>query len=180
MRQTLAGDGNCAFKHEEIRTVTVPLEIIGFRLTGFEISQPKPRILIYPDAAIVLIRRDNVLKLTLPLIHKEHFLIIARFQIPHLGQYPYLKKINNFRLGTVVLGMGYSCPWRHDLNFTGLDPLNVAHAVLMAQLTGERDRYYFHVLMGVCAETHAGLNHIVINYSQQTKSHALRIMVFSE
>ena len=50
----------------------------------------------------------------------------------------------------------------------------------MPQLTDKRDRYYFHILMWVGAKPHAGLDHIVIKHSQQTKSHSLRIMVFGE
>ena len=105
--QLLAGNSNCALQHEKIYAIFGSLDRIAVRLTGLKIAQPEPRLPIDPDAAIILIRRHNILKSTLSLIRREQFLIVARLYIPLFRKYPDLKEINNFRLGTVVLRMSY-------------------------------------------------------------------------
>ena len=88
--------------------------------------------------------------------------------------------MRDLALGMVELAVLHTRTSAHALHVSGRYALDVAHAVLVAQLTAQDVTDDFHVLVAVRAKAPSGSNAVFINHAQVGQSHMGRVVVIGK
>src|SRR5215471_11615118 len=92
----------------------------------------------------------------------KSLLIIPGLHILFVWKNPYLEKLHSFFRVLIFLRMLNSCSCAHDLYIALLYYLHIAHIISVLQVTRCRNGNNFHVVVWMCAKTHAACDRVVI------------------
>ena len=105
------------------------------------------------------------------------YLVVSRGNILFIWEQPNLQELHRIRSAGIKLTVLNSRSGTHNLNLPGFNNGLISHAVFVLELPRKRDRNDFHVIVRVRAKAHARGNFIVVQHTQHTKVHFLRIVI---
>lgn len=107
-------------------------------------------------------------------------LLIRRFQVFDRRNDPDLQEVRGRRRRRVELAVDHAGARAHRLHFVRAEHVLLAHAVLVRKPALEHVGEDLHVAMAVRAEAFAGSHTIVVEHTQRTKPHVLRVVIPAE
>jgi len=129
---------------------------------------------------IIRIRRKNLLESITAIAGFQGNLIVTGFYIFLIREDPYLKKFLKPVFILVVFAVCNARTRAHYLHIPGFDNRYVAHVVFVFQFAFERNGNDFHIVVGMCSESHTCFHTVIIQYPQRAKIHPFRVVVIRE
>ena len=80
----------------------------------------------------------------------------------------------------IKFAMPYARSGAHNLNLAMFYYRSISHAIFVFQRSFERYGYDFHIGMGMCPKAHARSYNVIVEYSEYSKAHALRVIIISK
>ena len=114
-----------------------------------------PCILVYFQTFVIAFYgRYQVLQVIYTFFRCKQFLVVTRFYIPFIREYPELQQVYFFIAVVIVFAMEYACACAHYLYLVGVDGLCVPHTVFMLQRAIQYHGYDFHIIVRMFAKAH--------------------------
>ncbi|KFB71922.1 MAG: hypothetical protein AW09_002920 [Candidatus Accumulibacter phosphatis] len=107
-------------------------------------------------------------------------LLVTRRNAGHVGRNPDLQKVRGLALGVVELAVRHAGAGTHALHVAGWNTLDIAHAVLMREISRQNVTDDFHVAVAMLAKAGTGGHPVLVDDPQVAPAHVRRVVITGE
>ena len=169
--ELLARHGRLSFKNHGINSLTFTMQSIGALPSRRQLADMEPGVLV--DAhTLFAVRRHHTLEVVSlgGQVHAD--LVVGGGEVAFAWEDPNLQEANVRARAVVLLAVHDPGAGAHDLDVALLDHRFVPHAVLVFEVSGQRDADDFHVVVGVRPKSGPARHGVVIQDTQRSEVHA--------
>ena len=176
----MAIDGDRSAEDKGIYAIPFCFQGIFFLYSLVEFPQVEPSILVDPDTLILFVGRENLLQFVDAIRLVQGDLVVARGHVLFVRENPDLKKFHRTILIFIVFAVIDPGACTHYLHIPVPDNRDIAHAVLVFEISFQRNGDDLHVVVGMRSEAHSTCYSVVIQNTQSAKLNPLRIVIIGK